>query len=116
MSGIAATAPQQTTLSLRKAMNREVTPPGRSGDNKSGDEDQRFAFGSGDTPTATERARVRSRRNSSTESVAESRSIFRMWPVLVDRISTRPGRSETDRRTSSTPFSKSTSHHRRPQS
>ena len=102
--------------SLRRAMNREVTPPGRSGDDRSGDEDHRYAFGSSGTPRAAERALARSRRSSSTESVAESSAIFRMCPVLVDRISTRPGRSEIDRRTSSSPFSKSTSDHRRPQS
>ena len=102
--------------SFRRAMNREVTPPGRSGERLSGEDDQRYASASSDVPTAAHCTAARSRRRSSTDKVAPSRAIFRTWPVLVDRISTRPGRSETDRRTRSTPFSKSTSDHRRPQS
>ena len=87
---------------VARAMNREVTPPGRSGDVQSGDEDHSCASTSSEMPRAAQRSAARSRRSPSTDSVAESRAILRMWPVLVERISIRPGRSETDRRTSST--------------
>ena len=102
--------------SFRRAMNREVTSTGAQAVRCSpARDDQRYASASSEVPTGAMRRRPLPEEPQGRRVVAESRAIFRMWPVLVERISTRPGRSETDRRTSSTPFSKSTSDHRNPQ-